>query len=347
MDITTLLKLAVNHGASDLHLSADLPPILRIDGELQPLDLPTLQHQNILNLIHVLMTNQQRQCFEQQQQVDFAIEIAQVSRCRVHVFWQSRGIAVVFRIIPAQIPTLQQLAMGEIFQQICNLPHGLVLVTGPTGSGKSTTLAAMLQHINHTRHAHVLSIEDPIEFVHISQHCLFHQRELGQHSQNFDTALHAALRADPDIIFIGELRDIESIRLALSAAETGHLVFATLHTNSASKAIDRIIDVFPAAEKELRRIMLSESLQAVIAQVLIKKIAGGRIAAHEIMLATPAIRNLIRENKVAQMYSCIQSHAQIGMTTLDQSLKVLVKDAIINVENARFLAKYPENFTMF
>ena len=345
MDINTLLSLAINHDASDLHLSADLPPILRVDGELQQLDLAILQHQDVLNLIYSVMNDSQRHGFEQQQQIDFAIEIAALSRCRVHAFWHNRGAAAVFRIIPTQIPTLQQLAMGEIFQQICQLAHGLVLFTGPTGSGKSTSLAAMLQHINHTRHAHILSIEDPIEFIHVSQQCLIHQRELGQHSSNIHTALRAALRADPDIIFIGELRDLDSIRLALTAAETGHLVFATLHTSSASKAIDRIVDVFPAAEKELRRIMLSESLQAVIAQVLVKKITGGRIAAHEIMLATPAIRNLIRENKVAQMYSNIQSHARIGMTTLDQCLKVLVNNSVISVENARFFAKYPDNFT--
>lgn len=346
MDIQTLLNLALSHGASDLHLSAGLSAMLRIDGELQQLDLPVLQHQVVLDIIYSVMSDQQQQSFAQQQQLDFALELAQI-RCRVHCFYQQRGVAAVFRMIPPQVPSLEQLDMGETFQQICRLPHGLVLFTGPTGSGKSTSLAAMLQHINHTRHAHILSIEDPIEFVHVSAQCLIHQRELGQHSPSFHTALQAALRADPDIIFIGELRNLDSIRLALSAAETGHLVFATLHSNSASQAIDRITDVFPAEEKQLRRLMLSESLQAVIAQVLVKKLTGGRIAVHEIMLATPAIRNLIRENKVAQMYSSMQSHGQLGMTTLDQRLRVLVNHAVISVENARTVAKYPENFSVF
>lgn len=345
MDITELLSLSVERRASDLHLSAGLPPLLRIDGDVLRLDLPPCDPQQVHALIYDIMNDQQRRNFEEQLETDFSFEIPKLARFRVNAFNHNRGAGAVFRTIPSEILSIEQLGLGDIFKKICQYPHGIVLVTGPTGSGKSTTLAAMLDHINQSRYEHILTIEDPIEFVHSSQNCLINQREVHRDTFSFNAALRSALREDPDIILVGELRDLETIRLALTAAETGHLVFATLHTTSAAKTIDRIIDVFPAEEKSMVRTMLSESLQAVIAQVLLKKIGGGRVAAHEIMLGSPAIRNLIREGKVAQMYSSIQTSAQLGMTTLDQSLKQLLQNRIISLEHARSVAKQPESLS--
>lgn len=345
MDITELLSLSVERRASDLHLSAGLPPLLRIDGDVLRLDLPPCDPQQVHALIYDIMNDQQRRNFEEQLETDFSFEIPKLARFRVNAFNHNRGAGAVFRTIPSEILSIEQLGLGDIFKKICQYPHGIVLVTGPTGSGKSTTLAAMLDHINQSRYEHILTIEDPIEFVHSSQNCLINQREVHRDTFSFNAALRSALREDPDIILVGELRDLETIRLALTAAETGHLVFTTLHTTSAAKTIDRIIDVFPAEEKSMVRTMLSESLQAVIAQVLLKKIGGGRVAAHEIMLGSPAIRNLIREGKVAQMYSSIQTSAQLGMTTLDQSLKQLLQNRIISLEHARSVAKQPESLS--
>lgn len=345
MDITELLSLSVERRASDLHLSAGLPPLLRIDGDVLRLDLPPCDPEQVHALIYDIMNDQQRRNFEEQLETDFSFEIPKLARFRVNAFNHNRGAGAVFRTIPSEILSIEQLGLGDIFKKICQYPHGIVLVTGPTGSGKSTTLAAMLDHINQSRYEHILTIEDPIEFVHSSQNCLINQREVHRDTFSFNAALRSALREDPDIILVGELRDLETIRLALTAAETGHLVFATLHTTSAAKTIDRIIDVFPAEEKSMVRTMLSESLQAVIAQVLLKKIGGGRVAAHEIMLGSPAIRNLIREGKVAQMYSSIQTSAQLGMTTLDQSLKQLLQNRIISLEHARSVAKQPESLS--
>ena len=344
MDITELLTFSVNQGASDLHLSAGLAPMIRVDGDIRRINLPALEHQDVHRLIYEIMNDKQRQHFEQHLETDFSFELPNVSRFRVNAFQQNRGAGAVFRTVPAKILSMQQLGLSAVFHEICNYPRGMVLVTGPTGSGKSTTLAAMLDTINNSHYAHILTIEDPIEFVHQSNKCLINQREVHRDTHSFNAALRSALREDPDIILVGELRDLETIRLALTAAETGHLVFATLHTTSAAKTIDRIIDVFPAEEKDMVRTMLSESLQAVVAQVLLKKKQGGRVAAHEIMLSNPAIRNLIRENKVPQMYSAIQTGSAQGMTTLDQSLKKLLSQGLIENHVARHVAKQPDAF---
>ncbi|MBP3194158.1 MAG: type IV pilus twitching motility protein PilT [Cardiobacteriaceae bacterium] len=325
-----LLRFTNQQGASDLHLSSGLPPMIRVDGDVKRLDLPVLENQELRNMIFEIMTDAQMKSFEEKWEADFSTELHGVSRFRVNVFNQNRGIAVVFRTIPSKVLTLQEIQAPEKFVDIIDVPRGLVLVTGPTGSGKSTTLAAMIDHINNNRHEHVLTIEDPIEFVHTSKKCLVNQREVHRDTQSFNNALRAALREDPDIILVGELRDLETIRLALTAAETGHLVFGTLHTSSAAKTIDRIIDVFPGEEKQLVRSMLSESLRAVIAQTLLKKIGGGRVAAHEVLVGTSAIKNLIREDKVAQIYSMIQTGAQYGMQTLDQNLQNLVRSGQVD-----------------
>lgn len=343
MSIDELLTLAIRRGASDLHLSAGMPPALRIDGDVEVLDHPVLEHQAVTRMIHSLMTDSQRQNYETDKETDFSIEREGLARFRVNAFHQYRGAAAVLRTVPAGVLTMDQLGMGEIFEQIASFPRGLVVVTGPTGSGKSTTLAAMLDYINETRREHVLTIEDPIEFVHESKKCLINQREVHRDTHSFAQALRSALREDPDIILVGELRDLETIRLALTAAETGHLVFATLHTSSAAKTIDRIIDVFPAGEKSVVRSILSESLQAVVSQVLLRRAGGGRVAAFEIMLGTPAIRNLIREDKVAQMYSVIQTGANMGMRTLDQHLRELVAQGIIAPDVARTKARSPDS----
>jgi twitching motility protein PilT len=344
MEITQLLNFAFKSGASDLHLTAGMPPMIRVDGDMRRIDLPMMDHKTVHALIYDIMTDKQRKNYEEFLETDFSFEVPDLARFRVNVFNQNRGAAAVFRTIPAEVLPMEKLGMGKIFEQISSFPRGLVVVTGPTGSGKSTTLAAMINFINNTRYEHILTIEDPIEFVHQSKKCLVNQREVHRDTLGFSEALRSALREDPDIILVGELRDLETIRLALTAAETGHLVFATLHTTSAAKTIDRIVDVFPAAEKAMVRSMLSESLQAVISQALLKKVGGGRVAAHEIMLGTPAIRNLIREDKVAQMYSAMQTGSNVGMRTLDQHLQQLVQSGLVSKEDARVKAKTPESF---
>jgi twitching motility protein PilT len=343
MDITELLAFSVKQGASDLHLSAGLPPMIRVDGDVRRINLPPLQHSEVHALIYDIMNDRQRKDYEQHLETDFSFEVPGVARFRVNAFNQNRGAGAVFRTIPSKVLTMDELGMGAVFRTIAMLPRGLVLVTGPTGSGKSTTLAAMLDYVNENRHDHILTIEDPIEFVHQSKKCLVNQREVHRDTHGFSAALRSALREDPDIILVGEMRDLETIRLALTAAETGHLVFGTLHTTSAAKTIDRVIDVFPGEEKDMVRAMLSESLQAVISQTLLKKVGGGRVAAHEIMIGTPAVRNLIREGKVAQMYSAIQTGAAHGMVTLDQCLKDLVAKRVVARDVAREKAKMPEH----
>lgn len=344
MDITELLAFSAKNGASDLHLSSGLPPMIRVDGDVRRINLPALEHKEVHRLVYDIMNDKQRKDFEEFLETDFSFEVPGVARFRVNAFNQNRGAAAVFRTIPSKVLSMEDLGMGKVFQNISDISRGIVLVTGPTGSGKSTTLAAMIDYINNTRYEHILTIEDPIEFVHESKKCLLNQREVHRDTLGFSEALRSALREDPDIILVGEMRDLETIRLALTAAETGHLVFGTLHTTSAAKTMDRVIDVFPAEEKEMVRGMLSESLQAVISQTLLKKNGGGRIAAHEIMIGTPAIRNLIRENKVAQMYSAIQTGGALGMQTLDQCLKGLVQKGLITPQSARDKAKVPENF---
>ncbi|MBV1908353.1 MAG: type IV pilus twitching motility protein PilT [Kangiellaceae bacterium] len=344
MDITELLAFSVKNKASDLHLSAGLPPMIRVDGDVRRINVPPMDHKMVHSLVYDIMNDKQRKDFEEFLETDFSFALPGIARFRVNAFNQNRGASAVFRTIPSQVLTLEELAAPSIFKEMCMHPRGLVLVTGPTGSGKSTTLAAMIDYINDNHYGHILTIEDPIEFVHESKKCLMNQREVHRDTLGFSEALRSALREDPDIILIGELRDLETIRLALTAAETGHLVFGTLHTSSAAKTIDRIIDVFPAAEKDMTRSMLSESLQAVISQTLLKKNGGGRVAAHEIMIGTPAIRNLIREDKVAQMYSAIQTGLGVGMQTLDQCLKDLLGKGLISREDARHAAKIKEEF---
>jgi len=329
MDITELLAFSVQHKASDLHLSSVVSPMIRVDGDVRRINIPALGDKEVSSLVYDIMNDNQRKDYEQNLEVDFSFEVPNLARFRVNAFNSNRGPAAVFRTIPSDVLTLEDLGAPEIFKQISDNPRGLVLVTGPTGSGKSTTLAAMVDYINQTKHHHVLTIEDPIEFVHDNKLSLINQREVHRDTHSFSNALRSALREDPDVILVGELRDLETIRLAMTAAETGHLVFGTLHTTSAPKTIDRIIDVFPGEEKDMIRSMLSESLRAVISQTLIKKVGGGRVAAHEIMLATPAIRNLIREDKIAQMYSSIQTGASQGMQTMDQCLTNLVNRGII------------------
>ena len=342
MDITELLAFSAKQGASDLHLSAGLPPMIRVDGDVRRINLPPMEHKEVHGLIYDIMNDKQRKDYEEFLETDFSFEVPGVARFRVNAFNQNRGAGAVFRTIPSKVLTMEDLGMGQVFKDISSVPRGLVLVTGPTGSGKSTTLAAMMDYINDTRYEHILTIEDPIEFVHESKKCLLNQREVHRDTLGFAEALRSALREDPDIILVGEMRDLETIRLALTAAETGHLVFGTLHTTSAAKTIDRVVDVFPAAEKAMVRSMLSESLQAVISQTLLKKQGGGRVAAHEIMIGTPAIRNLIREDKVAQMYSAIQTGASLGMQTLDQCLGDLVRKGHVSIELAREKAKNPD-----
>lgn len=344
MDITELLAFSVKQGSSDLHLSAGLPPMIRIDGDMRRVNLPPMEHKEVHGLIYEIMNDKQRRDYEEFLETDFSFEVPGVARFRVNAFNQNRGAAAVFRTIPSRVLTLEELGFGQVFRDLSMLPRGLVLVTGPTGSGKSTSLAAMIDYVNENRYQHILTIEDPIEFVHEGKKCLVNQREVHRDTLGFSEALRSALREDPDIILVGEMRDLETIRLALTAAETGHLVFGTLHTTSAAKTIDRVVDVFPAAEKAMVRSMLSESLQAVISQTLMKKIGGGRVAAHEIMVGTPAIRNLIREDKIAQMYSAIQTGAAHGMQSMDQHLQRLVQQKVITREVAREKAKIPDDF---
>ncbi len=344
MDIGELLAFGVKNRASDMHLSAGLPPMIRVDGDVRRINVPPMDHTTVHDLVYDIMNDKQQKDYEEFLECDFSFEIPGLARFRVNAFNQNRGAGAVFRTIPSEILSLEDLKAPDIFKEISDYPRGVVLVTGPTGSGKSTTLAAMINHKNETEYGHILTIEDPIEFVHQSKKCLINQREVHRDTLGFNEALRSALREDPDVILVGELRDLETIRLALSAAETGHLVFGTLHTSSAAKTIDRVVDVFPAEEKDMVRAMLSESLRAVISQTLCKKNGGGRVAAHEIMIGTPAIRNLIRENKIAQMYSAIQTGQQFGMQTLDQNLQGLVQKNMVTRQEARLKAANKDNF---
>jgi twitching motility protein PilT len=345
MDISELLAFSVKNKASDLHLSAGLPPMIRVHGDVRRINLPPLEHKDVHAMIYDIMNDSQRKMYDEHLECDFSFDLPGLARFRVNAFNQDRGAAAVLRTIPSRVLSLEELQCPRVFAEFSLKPRGLVLVTGPTGSGKSTTLAAMVDHVNNNLYGHVLTIEDPIEFVHEPRKCVINQREVGPHTLSFSNALRSALREDPDVVLVGELRDLETIRLALTAAETGHLVFGTLHTSSAAKTIDRVVDVFPAAEKEMVRAMLSESVVAVISQSLLKiKDGSGRVAAHEIMVGTPAIRNLIRENKVAQMYSMIQTGSQFGMQTLDQCLTDLVRRNVIHASEARQYAKSPESF---
>lgn len=344
MDITELLSFAVKHKSSDLHLSADSPPMIRVDGDVRKINIPALSHKQVQELVYDIMNDRQRKEYEQNLECDFSFEVPDLARFRVNAFVQNRGAGAVFRTIPSEVLTLEQLGAPEIFKTISDNPRGLVLVTGPTGSGKSTTLAAMIDYINESKHHHILTIEDPIEFVHKNKRSLINQREVHRDTHSFSNALRSALREDPDVILVGEMRDLETIRLAMTAAETGHLVFGTLHTTSAPKTIDRIVDVFPGDEKPMIRSMLSESLRAVISQTLLKKVGGGRVAAHEIMIATSAIKNLIREDKIAQMYSSIQTGAAHGMQTLDQCLQNLLNQGLVSRADAKAKAANKDAF---
>ena len=344
VDIAQLLAFSVKNNASDLHLSAGVPPMIRVDGDVKRINMPALSHKEVHSMVYDIMTDKQRKDFEEFLETDFSFEIPKLARFRVNAFNQMRGAGAVFRTIPSEIRTLEDLKAPGIFRDIAMYPRGLVLVTGPTGSGKSTTLAAMIDYVNTNKPDHIITIEDPIEFVHESKKSLINQREVHKDTLGFSEALRSALREDPDVILVGEMRDLETIRLAMTASETGHLVFGTLHTSSAAKTVDRIVDVFPATEKEMIRTMLSESLRAVISQSLLKKNGGGRIAAHEIMIGTPAIRNLIREGKIAQMYSAIQTGQAAGMQTLDQNLQELLKKGVISKEEARFKAANKDQF---
>ncbi|MFO1379763.1 MAG: type IV pilus twitching motility protein PilT [Chitinivorax sp.] len=345
MEISELLAFAVKNKASDLHLSAGLPPMIRVHGDVRRINLPPMEHSDVHDMVYDIMNDLQRKVYEETMECDFSFEIPNLARFRVNAFVQNRGSGAVFRTIPSKVLSLEDLNCPKVFTDIAQNPRGIVLVTGPTGSGKSTTLAAMINFINENDYGHILTVEDPIEFVHESKKCLINQREVGPHTMSFNNALKSALREDPDVILVGEMRDLETIRLALTAAETGHLVFGTLHTSSAAKTIDRIVDVFPAAEKEMVRSMLSESLRSVISQTLLKTKDGtGRVAAHEIMIGTPAIRNLIRENKVAQMYSAIQTGQNVGMQTLDQCLTELVRRNMVAVGEARTKAMNKDAF---
>lgn len=344
MEITELLGFMVKNNASDLHLSSGMPPVMRIDGDIRMLDMERLEHKEIQTMLYDIMNDKQRRTYEQQLENDFSFEVPQLARFRVNAFNHNRGAGGVFRMIPSKVLSLEALNAPDIFKDISDAPRGLILVTGPTGSGKSTTLAAMIDYINANKHHHVLTIEDPIEFVHISKKSLITQREVHRDTLGFAEALRSALREDPDVILVGEMREIETIRLALTAAETGHLVFGTLHTTSAAKTINRIVDVFPAAEKDIVRTMLSESLRAVVSQTLLPKQPKGRAAAHEILIGIPAIRNLIRENKIAQMYSVIQTGRELGMQTLDQCLQKLVNKGDIEIKAAREKAENKDLF---
>ncbi len=345
ISITDLLTFAVKNKASDLHISAGLSPMIRIHGQIRPINVPPLSKEDAHKMIYEIMSDAQRKLFEENLEIDFAYDVPQVSRFRVNAFNQDRGAAAALRAIPSKVLSLEDLNAPKIFTDIIDVPRGLVLVTGPTGSGKSTTLAAMINHINMTKQEHIITIEDPIEFLHTPQKCLINQREVGSNTKSFSNALKSALREDPDIVLVGELRDLETIRLALTAAETGHVVFGTLHTSSAPKTIDRIIDSFPGTEKDMVRSMISESLRAVVAQTLIPTPdRTGRVAAHEIMIANPAIRNLIRENKIAQMYSVIQTGQNQGMQTLDQCLKRLVQANIITRDEGYRRAQNKDDF---
>ena len=344
MDITQLLSFGVEQGASDCHLSAGEPPMLRVHGDLKKLDHPVLTREQVHTMIYDMMNDHQRNVFEEHHECDFSFEIGDLARFRVNVFMQRRGEGAVFRTIPTKILTLEQLGMPPLLRQLCQKEKGLILVTGPTGSGKSTTLAAMLDHLNDTFEGHILTIEDPIEFVHQSKKCLVNQRELGPHTHTFTNALRAALREDPDIILVGEMRDLETIQLALTAAETGHLVFGTLHTSSAPKTVDRIIDVFPPGQQGQIRAQFAESIEAVITQTLLKKKTGGRVAALEILVGTTAVRNLIREAKLHQIQGIMQASKKDGMQTMDAALTDLVTKGLVTRQEAQSRSMNPNLF---
>jgi twitching motility protein PilT len=344
MEMNELLNLSVTNNASDLHISPHLSPLLRIDGDLKQLpEISALSADDTKKLIYSVMSKEQQAEFEKEWELDFAVTLPNVAGFRVNAFRQTHGIAAVFRIIPSKVPTLDSLNLPPVFKTLLNLPNGLILVTGPTGSGKSTTLAAMVDYINEREECHIITVEDPIEFMYESKKCLINQRQVHRDTHDFANALRSALREDPDVILLGEMRDLETIRLALTAAETGHLVLATLHTSSAPRSISRIVDVFPSGEKNIIRNMLSESLQAVICQTLLKKVGGGRAAALEIMLGTTAVRNLIREDKIAQMYSVIQTGSEVGMCTLDQYLQGLLSKNVIDLATAQSVASNKES----
>lgn len=346
MQITDLLAFGAKNKASDLHLSSGISPMIRVHGDMRRINLPEMSAEEVGNMVTSVMNDHQRKIYQQNLEVDFSFELPNVARFRVNAFNIGRGPAAVFRTIPSTVLSLEELKAPSIFQKIAESPRGMVLVTGPTGSGKSTTLAAMINYINETQPAHILTIEDPIEFVHQSKKSLINQRELHQHTLSFANALRSALREDPDVILVGEMRDPETIGLALTAAETGHLVFGTLHTTGAAKTVDRIVDVFPAGEKEMVRSMLSESLTAVISQNLLKTRDGnGRVASHEILIANPAVRNLIRENKITQINSVLQTGQASGMQTMDQSLQSLVRQGLIAPEVARRRAQNSESMS--
>ncbi len=344
MDITELLAFSVKNNASDLHLSAGMPPVIRVDGDIRMLEMAPLEHKDVQTMLYDIMNDKQRRTYEEELETDFSFEVPKLARFRVNAFNHQRGAGGVLRTIPSKVLSLEALKCPDIFKDIADAPRGLILVTGPTGSGKSTTLAAIIDYININKHHHILTIEDPIEFVHNSKRSLISQREIHRDTLGFTEALRSALREDPDVILVGEMRELETIRLALTAAETGHLVFGTLHTTSAAKTINRIVDVFPGSEKDIVRTMLSESIRAVISQALLPKQPSGRLAAHEIMIGTSSIRNLIRENKVAQMYSVIQTSRDVGMQTLDQCLQKLVNRGELDPKAARAKAENKDLF---
>jgi twitching motility protein PilT len=344
IDISKLLTFAVQQGASDCHISAGEPPMVRLHGDLKKLDHPTLSQDETHALIYDMMSDVQRKNFEEHRECDFSFDLGDIARFRVNVFVQGRGLGAVFRTIPTEILPLEKLGMPPILRQLCDREKGLILVTGPTGSGKSTTLAAMIDYLNNTYEGHILTIEDPVEFVHKSKKCLVNQRELGVHTLSFANALRAALREDPDIILVGEMRDLETIQLALTAAETGHLVFATLHTSSAPKTVDRIIDAFPPNQQAQVRAQLSETLEAVLTQTLLKKKAGGRVAAVEIMMGTTAVRNLIREAKLHQIPGVMQASQKDGMQTMDMALLELANRGVVTKAEAQSRSMNPNLF---
>lgn len=344
MNITDILAFGVKNGVSDFHISAGVPPMLRVSGDMTPLDIPALDHSQVRDMIYDVMNDKQRKEYEKYLECDFSFEVPGLARFRVNAYMHNRGAGAVIRTIPSKILSLDQLKAPPLFKKIAMTHKGIVTVTGGTGSGKSTTLAGMMDYRNRTEYGHILTIEDPIEFVHITNRCLITQREVKRDTLTFDNALKSALRQDPNVILVGEMRDLDTIRLALSASETGHVVFGTLHTNNAAKTIDRIVEVFPTAEKPTVRTMLSESVQAVISQCLPKKVGGGRVACHEVLIGVPAIRNLIRENKVAQMYSMMQTGQKFGMQTMDQALEGYLEKGLITRETAREHATNKDKF---
>jgi twitching motility protein PilT len=346
MDIAELLLLTLDRKGSDLHITVGLPPSVRIHGEVEPLPMPPLSRDDTHNLVFGIMNDSQKARFEGHRDIDFSLDFGEAGRFRVNAFFGRQGVGAVFRVIPTRIRTIAELGIPQIVSQMSEFERGLVLVTGPTGSGKSTTLASLIDQINTERKGHILTIEDPIEFVHPHKGCVVNQREIGAHTESFSTALRAALREDPDVILVGEMRDLETISLAVSAAETGHLVFGTLHTSSAPQTVDRIIDVFPPHQQAQVRSQLAESIRGIVAQQLIRTIDGsGRAAALEIMTGTPAVRNLIREGKTYQLQSVIQTAVKEGMQTLDQSLRELLRAGRITMEEAMKKVPDKEAFT--